>query len=95
MNQPITIDSLCAQIDTINRDMTALIDKIRGERDQYRFTLEQLDGWLEATGHGADHPWRLSIARAISPDEDPTPWCTACGARKRENCRCGPIAENE
>jgi hypothetical protein len=25
---------------------------------------------------------------------DPTPWCSACGARKREDCHCGPIAEN-
>jgi hypothetical protein len=28
-------------------------------------------------------------------DYDPTPWCHVCGARKRENCHCGPIAENE
>lgn len=29
------------------------------------------------------------------PDYDPTPWCTGCGARKRSDCHCGPIAENE
>lgn len=28
-------------------------------------------------------------------DHDPTPWCTACGARTKERCHCGPIAENE
>lgn len=28
-------------------------------------------------------------------DEDPTPWCNACGARTRSECHCGPIAENE
>lgn len=26
---------------------------------------------------------------------DPTPWCSACGARFRDQCECGPIAENE
>jgi hypothetical protein len=29
------------------------------------------------------------------PDYDPTPWCNACGARRREQCKCGPIADNE
>jgi hypothetical protein len=28
-------------------------------------------------------------------DEDPTPWCNGCGARRKENCHCGPIADNE
>lgn len=26
---------------------------------------------------------------------DPTPWCGACGARKKADCHCGPIAEND
>ena len=30
-----------------------------------------------------------------NPDYDPTPWCTGCGARRRKDCHCGPIAENE
>jgi hypothetical protein len=25
---------------------------------------------------------------------DPTPWCAGCGAMKRKDCDCGPIAEN-
>lgn len=28
------------------------------------------------------------------PDHDPTPWCHQCGARKQEQCDCGPIADN-
>ena len=24
-----------------------------------------------------------------------SPWCTACGAKRRENCRCGPMADND
>lgn len=27
--------------------------------------------------------------------EDPTPWCSACGAKREKDCHCGPIAENE
>lgn len=29
------------------------------------------------------------------PDYDPTPWCTACGAQRQADCKCGPIARNE
>lgn len=29
------------------------------------------------------------------PDYDPTPWCSACGARKQEDCDCPPWAEND
>lgn len=27
--------------------------------------------------------------------EDPTPWCSGCGARHQKDCDCGPIANNE
>jgi hypothetical protein len=26
---------------------------------------------------------------------DPTPWCSACGAKTLAQCKCGPIAGNE
>lgn len=29
------------------------------------------------------------------PEYDPTPWCSSCGAMKRSDCHCGPIADNE
>lgn len=28
-------------------------------------------------------------------DHDPTPWCSGCGAMRKADCDCGPIAENE
>lgn len=28
-------------------------------------------------------------------DYDPTPYCSSCGAKTKQNCKCGPIAENE
>ena len=26
---------------------------------------------------------------------DPSPWCSWCGAKRQQDCHCGPIAENE
>lgn len=31
----------------------------------------------------------------LESDYDPTPWCHICGARKREQCHCGPLAKND
>jgi hypothetical protein len=31
----------------------------------------------------------------IDLDEDPTPWCSCCGAEEPEDCFCGPIAAND
>jgi hypothetical protein len=28
-------------------------------------------------------------------DYDPTPWCSWCGAKRRQDCDCGPMAEND
>lgn len=41
----------------------------------------------------AKHDEPICIVHCIDPD-DPTPWCLGCGARTREQCDCGPIAEN-
>lgn len=27
--------------------------------------------------------------------QDPTPWCSGCRAKRRQDCHCGPIASNE
>lgn len=31
----------------------------------------------------------------MADNYDPTPWCSGCGAMRRANCHCGPIAEND
>jgi hypothetical protein len=31
---------------------------------------------------------------AREEEEDPTPWCHACGAMEQDNCDCLPIADN-
>jgi hypothetical protein len=28
-------------------------------------------------------------------DKDPTPWCIGCGAMKKKDCHCGPLADND
>ncbi len=28
-------------------------------------------------------------------EEDPTPYCAICRAKKEADCKCGPIADNE
>lgn len=37
----------------------------------------------------------LSSDLTTESDYDPTPWCNYCGARKREQCHCGPLAKND
>lgn len=29
------------------------------------------------------------------PSYDPTLWCNGCGARRQQDCDCGPIANND
>lgn len=54
-----TMKKLCANLDVLacdlERENTALLKALRDH-----------DGWLERTGHGNDHPLRLSIARALA-----------------------------
>lgn len=32
---------------------------------------------------------------SVTPEQDPTPWCSGCGAMRKADCHCGPIADNE
>jgi hypothetical protein len=34
------------------------------------------------------------IHPGFEPD-DPTPWCSGCGAMRKTDCHCGPLADNE
>ena len=38
---------------------------------------------------------RYTEAEFEAQDEDPTPYCTWCGAKSRKGCNCGPRAEND
>jgi hypothetical protein len=35
------------------------------------------------------------IHEFIADNYDPTPWCSSCGAMRKANCDCGPIADND
>jgi hypothetical protein len=55
---------------------------VYSEPDEYCERCEQFD-----EVHGPQCPEH--------PDHDPTPWCSACGARRQADCQCPPIARNE
>jgi len=42
--------------------------------------------------HEPDCEWWDSLE---NPNYDPTPWCSYCGAKRKADCDCGPIAEND
>jgi len=31
------------------------------------------------------------VRAELAADDDPTPWCSRCGARRQADCHCGPI----
>jgi len=31
----------------------------------------------------------------VDAEKDPSPYCSDCGATKKDHCHCGPIPENE
>lgn len=37
----------------------------------------------------------LDLAELVNEAEDPSPYCTWCGANTPKNCKCPPRAEND
>lgn len=63
--------------------------------DGYYF-VESYEGKI--VWEGSAHCRYCARAEAISKmteDVDPTPWCGGCGAMRKDDCHCGPIAANE
>lgn len=54
------------RFESIKAAGTASMESVLAESAELVAALRQHDGWLDRTGHGADHPWRLSIARALA-----------------------------
>jgi hypothetical protein len=50
---------------------------------------------LETVTDGKCELCGQSISETPAEPEDPTRWCNACGAMREQDCKCGPIAENE
>lgn len=58
--------------------------------------METNDDWQEGLAMDIEAPhctlcddWHYGECR------DPTLWCNGCGARRQQDCDCGPIADNE
>jgi hypothetical protein len=43
---------------------------------------------------GPQTPEDVPISDTEAQEEDPTPWCHGCGAMDKDDCYCGPIADN-
>lgn len=59
--------------------------------------VENSEGVSILIGEWIERPnglWALRIPN-VEIDLDPTRWCNACGAMRPQDCKCGPIAENE
>ena len=58
-----------------------------GKRSQF---VRDGEGTSAMWNHAAGWGYVFALA-----DRDPTPYCSACGAKKEADCHCGPIADNE
>lgn len=59
--------------------------------------VEDEHGYSIRVGEWVTRPDGYSALR-LTPaafENDPTRYCNACGARRREQCKCTPIAANE
>lgn len=36
-----------------------------------------------------------ALIKSVDTEEDPSPWCSGCGAMSEADCKCGPIARND
>ena len=73
--------------------------------DAEREVIAELCGYLEALLEdcvrmgipqdlAADIQLAIANGRALLEPPDPAPYCQYCGARREQDCHCGPIAEN-
>jgi len=71
------------------------VDAIEG-RDNVECERLAGDNWGSNDYHWAYMDLTVSnaVRSEVSEDYDPTPWCSACGARRQADCDCGPIADN-
>ncbi len=51
--------------------------------------------WCDAENLGEGWHYAHEKCKQMAEDEDPTPWCSWCGAKTRSKCHCGPRADND
>jgi hypothetical protein len=65
--------------------------------DQQAVSMQDAPQPTDGTGKQSMQACTTEKQALVQPemDDDPTPWCSYCGARTKERCNCGPIADNE
>lgn len=72
-------------------------------REQLDEAHALLSRWRTAATKRQTNYGTLSLAQLVvetdhalaGVEKDPTPWCTYCGARRKADCHCGPLADND
>ena len=72
--------TICRSCQSVEQGTYAVYEDDHGER----YTEAQ---WAEAQF--------AEVEFANQEDEDPTPYCTWCGAKSRKDCKCPDRAEND
>jgi len=50
--------------------------------------------WVDAVNAFSEDPGATPEPDMVEDEEDPTPYCTGCGAMTESKCKCGPFADN-
>ena len=88
MADPIRTDEAQRNFGPLLLLAAAAIERLQRENRQLRQWYSEVIGSLA--------PERLSSLPAEpGADYDGAPYCSHCGARKKADCDCGPIARNE
>ena len=65
--------------------------------------LDTMRDWMARPPSTKQHPYPLTksqlemlveVVQHYQDECDPSRWCDGCGARTKERCVCGPIADN-
>lgn len=94
----------------IRREKDALIAMFKAKDKLKDSLMSDKPGWLSRTSELAlpvtqnankafyakknQGKIRMMINKELGEEDDPTPWCHACGAMEQEQCDCLPIADN-
>lgn len=81
---------------SIAEQLLEVAEYLHGEMNKYRFALEEIrDTSGPENGCAAGCGDVAATACGEDEDDDPTPYCTWCGAKEAKQCECGPRAKND
>lgn len=85
-------------------DLEEVVEYLDAEWPRHFLTVEQAfehyskfdaEGFAEALRYVAGPTYIPPETEYEDPEADPTPWCSACGAKRKADCACGPLADND